>query len=80
MVTLSTDHLPRDKPRYLMGVGVAADLVVCVALGCDMFDCVFPTRTAVSFFFLSPFSEGPPTKLKRLNHEIGMSIVLREVL
>lgn len=29
------------------------DLVVCVALGCDMFDCVFPTRTAVGFFFLS---------------------------
>ncbi|KAM6957072.1 queuine tRNA-ribosyltransferase catalytic subunit 1 [Aplochiton taeniatus] len=46
MVTLSTDHLPRDKPRYLMGVGYAVDLVVCVALGCDMFDCVFPTRTA----------------------------------
>ncbi|KAG9470779.1 hypothetical protein GDO78_016723 [Eleutherodactylus coqui] len=35
-----------DKPRYLMGVGYATDLVVCVALGCDMFDCVFPTRTA----------------------------------
>ncbi|CAG0917085.1 unnamed protein product [Notodromas monacha] len=46
MVTLSTGILPRDKPRYLMGVGVAADLVVCVALGVDMFDCVFPTRTA----------------------------------
>ncbi|MBN3289331.1 TGT ribosyltransferase, partial [Polypterus senegalus] len=46
MVTLSTDDLPRDKPRYLMGVGYATDLVVCVALGCDMFDCVFPTRTA----------------------------------
>uniref|UniRef100_A0A8C7WN52 Queuine tRNA-ribosyltransferase catalytic subunit 1 n=1 Tax=Oryzias sinensis TaxID=183150 RepID=A0A8C7WN52_9TELE len=46
MVTLSTDHLPQEKPRYLMGVGYAVDLVVCVALGCDMFDCVFPTRTA----------------------------------
>nr|XP_056703862.1 queuine tRNA-ribosyltransferase catalytic subunit 1 isoform X1 [Euleptes europaea] len=46
MVALSTSHLPRDKPRYLMGVGYATDLVVCVALGCDMFDCVFPTRTA----------------------------------
>ncbi|KTF95042.1 hypothetical protein cypCar_00015408 [Cyprinus carpio] len=41
MVTLSTDHLPREKPRYLMGVGYALDLVVCVALGCDMFDCRF---------------------------------------
>lgn len=41
-----TDLLPNNKPRYLMGVGFASDLVVCVALGVDMFDCVFPTRTA----------------------------------
>ncbi|XP_045479548.1 queuine tRNA-ribosyltransferase catalytic subunit [Harmonia axyridis] len=46
MVHLSTNLLPKDKPRYLMGVGFATDLVVCCALGVDMFDCVFPTRTA----------------------------------
>jgi len=46
MVDVSTDELPDDKPRYLMGVGFAVDLVVCSALGCDMFDCVYPTRTA----------------------------------
>ncbi|XP_077292205.1 tRNA-guanine transglycosylase [Arctopsyche grandis] len=46
MVRLSTGILPSNKPRYLMGVGLAVDLVVCVALGVDMFDCVFPTRTA----------------------------------
>ncbi|NXA43303.1 TGT ribosyltransferase, partial [Eudromia elegans] len=46
MVKLSTERLPPDKPRYLMGVGYDTDLVVSVALGCDMFDCVFPTRTA----------------------------------
>ncbi|XP_069738529.1 LOW QUALITY PROTEIN: queuine tRNA-ribosyltransferase catalytic subunit 1 [Phaenicophaeus curvirostris] len=45
-VKLSTERLPPHKPRYLMGVGYPTDLVVCVALGCDMFDCVFPTRTA----------------------------------
>ena len=45
MVTLSTDPLPTDKPRYCMGVGYAIDLVVCTALGVDMYDCVFPTRT-----------------------------------
>lgn len=45
-MSLCTDLLPENKPRYLMGVGFAADLVVCVALGIDMFDCVFPTRTA----------------------------------
>ncbi|KAI8324917.1 queuine tRNA-ribosyltransferase-like protein [Martensiomyces pterosporus] len=46
MVTLSTDILPTSKPRYCMGVGYAEDLVVCSALGVDMYDCVFPTRTA----------------------------------
>jgi queuine tRNA-ribosyltransferase catalytic subunit len=48
MVNLSTDVLPKTKPRYLMGVGFAIDLVVCSALGCDMYDCVYPTRTAVN--------------------------------
>ncbi|UKK00808.2 queuine tRNA-ribosyltransferase [Theileria orientalis] len=38
--------LPSEKPRYLMGVGYVVDLIVTVTLGCDMFDCVFPTRTA----------------------------------
>ncbi len=46
MVFASTGVLPRDKPRYLMGVGFALDLVVCSALGVDMYDCVFPSRTA----------------------------------
>ncbi|KAJ8688223.1 hypothetical protein QAD02_024018 [Eretmocerus hayati] len=46
MVHLSTDILPKDKPRYLMGVGFALDLIVCSALGVDMYDCVFPSRTA----------------------------------
>lgn len=41
-----TRLLPKDKPIYCMGVGYAVDLVVCVALGVDMFDCVYPTRTA----------------------------------
>ncbi|KAF8973241.1 tRNA-guanine(15) transglycosylase-like protein [Flammula alnicola] len=38
--------LPEDRPRYSMGIGFAEDLLVCVALGVDMADCVFPTRTA----------------------------------
>jgi len=46
IVHLSASLLPANKPRYLMGVGFAVDLVVCSALGVDMFDCVFPTRTA----------------------------------
>ena len=36
--------LPEDKPRYLMGVGTPEDLVLAVARGIDMFDCVMPTR------------------------------------
>jgi tRNA-guanine transglycosylase len=46
IVDLCTSLLPSFKPRYLMGVGFTLDLVVCVALGVDMFDCVFPSRTA----------------------------------
>lgn len=38
--------LPTDKPRYLMGVGTPANLLECIALGVDMFDCVMPTRNA----------------------------------
>ncbi len=38
--------LPKDKPRYLMGVGTPADLVESVLNGIDMFDCVIPTRNA----------------------------------
>ncbi len=41
-----TDILPKDKPRYLMGVGTPANLIECIALGVDMFDCVMPTRNA----------------------------------
>lgn len=41
-----TDLLPRNKPRYLMGVGRPEDIVEAVAVGVDMFDCVIPTREA----------------------------------
>lgn len=46
IVTQCTGKLPSNKPRYCMGVGYPVDLVVCVALGVDMFDCVYPCRTA----------------------------------
>jgi queuine tRNA-ribosyltransferase len=38
--------MPKDRPRYVMGVGYLLDILCCVALGADMFDCVYPTRTA----------------------------------
>lgn len=46
VVYLCCTMLPRHKPRYLMGVGYPLDLVVCSVLGVDMFDCVYPCRTA----------------------------------
>ncbi len=39
-------HLPKDKPRYLMGVGFPQDIINAVERGVDMFDCVLPTRLA----------------------------------
>ncbi|MGN6494878.1 MAG: tRNA guanosine(34) transglycosylase Tgt [Agriterribacter sp.] len=41
---LCCDHLPPAKPRYLMGVGTPWNILECIALGIDMFDCVMPTR------------------------------------
>lgn len=46
MTELVTDILPSQKPRYLMGVGTPANILECIALGVDMFDCVMPTRNA----------------------------------
>ena len=46
MLDINTDIMPINKPRYLMGVGAADNLVEGVKLGVDMFDCVLPTRIA----------------------------------
>ncbi len=44
LLEITLAELPADRPRYLMGLGTPADLVRAIALGCDMFDCVLPTR------------------------------------
>ena len=41
---LCCDHLPKEKPRYLMGVGTPWNILECIEMGIDMFDCVMPTR------------------------------------
>jgi queuine tRNA-ribosyltransferase len=46
IVEATAPLLPRDQPRYLMGVGTPEDIVRAVARGIDMFDCVLPTRNA----------------------------------
>ena len=47
MVRITADcceRLPEDKPRHLMGVGTPSDMLACIELGVDLFDCVIPTR------------------------------------
>ena len=46
MTEVVTSILPKDKPRYLMGVGTPINILENIALGVDMFDCVMPTRNA----------------------------------
>ena len=46
MTDLVCDILPKDKARYLMGIGTPINLLECISLGIDMFDCVMPTRNA----------------------------------
>lgn len=46
LTDLSTGILPEEKPRYLMGVGTPQNILECIELGIDQFDCVMPTRNA----------------------------------
>ncbi len=46
VVSHSVELLPKDKPRYLMGVGMPDDILHAIEMGVDMFDCVIPTRNA----------------------------------
>ena len=44
MCSFTADKLPTNQPRYLMGVGTPENLITCIGMGVDMFDCVLPTR------------------------------------
>ena len=46
MIELVNEILPKDKPRYLMGVGTPVNILEGIERGVDMFDCVMPTRNA----------------------------------
>jgi queuine tRNA-ribosyltransferase len=46
IIESTLEHLPADKPRYVMGVGTPEEIVECASLGVDMMDCVLPTRAA----------------------------------
>jgi queuine tRNA-ribosyltransferase len=64
-VEATMEHLPRDRPRYLMGVGAPRDLVESVARGVDLFDCVLPTRNARNASILVP---GRDVRLRQARH------------
>ncbi|TFK75401.1 tRNA-guanine transglycosylase [Pluteus cervinus] len=64
------EKLPEDRPRYSMGIGFAEDLLVCVALGVDMADCVFPTRTAR---FGVALTHGGPINLRLSKHAVDLN-------
>ncbi|EYB66744.1 queuine tRNA-ribosyltransferase [Deinococcus phoenicis] len=74
-VAFTAARLPENKPRYLMGVGHPEDLVAGIALGVDMFDCVYPTRTGRFGYALTDDgrlnmnSSAPRTQLQPLDDE-----------
>ena len=59
-------HMPKDKPRYMMGVGKPEDLVEAVRRGIDMFDCVIPTRNARNGFL---FTHSGVVKIRNAVHK-----------
>ncbi len=61
----TTQLLPQDKPRYLMGVGTPADIIAAVRAGVDMFDCVLPTRNGRNAF---AFTENGGLRLRNNAH------------
>ena len=64
-VRRTTELLPNDKPRYLMGVGTPADIIAAVRAGIDMFDCVLPTRNGRNAF---AFTKKGPLRLRNNAH------------
>jgi queuine tRNA-ribosyltransferase len=52
-----TSSLPKDKPRYLMGVGTPEDIIEGIKRGVDLFDCVLPTRNARNGMFFTSFGK-----------------------
>lgn len=64
-VAYTTQFLPQEKPRYLMGVGMPGDIVAAVMAGVDMFDCVLPTRNGRNAF---AFTQDGPLRLRNNVH------------
>ena len=54
-IEFTTPYMPKNKPRYLMGVGTPEDIVEAIERGVDMFDCVMPTRNARNGYLFTSF-------------------------
>ena len=66
MVSCTLPRLPREKPRYLMGVGRPEELLTAIALGVDMFDCVIPTRCGRNGLAFTSLGR---VKMRNLTHQ-----------
>jgi len=60
-------HLPKDRPRYLMGVGRPIDLLEAISRGVDLFDCVLPTRNGRNAL---AFTDAGPVRLRNQKHAL----------
>ncbi len=65
VIEATVSHLPRDRPRYLMGAGKPADMVGAVLRGIDMFDCVLPTRSGRTG---QAFTSRGPVNIRNARH------------
>jgi queuine tRNA-ribosyltransferase len=70
ILTHTAPQMPKNKPRYLMGVGTPEDLVAAVSQGVDMFDCVMPTRNARNGWL---FTRHGDIKLKNARYKLDTS-------
>lgn len=72
--------MPRNKPRYLMGVGAPEDLIDAILLGMDMFDCVMPTRNARngSVFVRTNSSQAGKIQIKNAMHRLSKEPIDKE--
>lgn len=70
VVELTAPLLPEAKPRYLMGVGYERDILAAVQAGCDMFDCVLPTRNGRN---ANAFTSTGPIRLRNARYVLDQS-------
>lgn len=68
VIAAATERLPRHRPRYLMGVGTPPEMLLAIAQGVDMFDCVLPTSLA---FQGTAFTSTGRVRLARMEHRLA---------